>query len=145
MKHKLALGWVLLGAAPLAPALTICASARPANVPLHTPRPGSRERAAIMNAARIPATKHYGGKRVTFTSVNSFRVGGGWAHFSANPVDSQGRPLGELDFSALLHLEQGKWRVVEWAEHGDVIQIDWAKEHPNVPLNVLGLRPSDVR
>lgn len=149
MKH-LKLGWVLLGALPLAPALlaTQTAFARPANVAVHTPKAGSRERSAIMNALRVPVQKFHKGKRPTFTNVNSFRVGGGWAHLSCEVVDSKGRPLEtemQLDFSALLKLEKGKWRVVEWAYHGDVVQIGWAMAHPSVPLNILGLKPSDLR
>ena len=150
MRNHLCLGLVLLGVLPLAPALLNAqvALARPADVAVHTPKPGSKERSAIMDALRAPVQKFYKGKRPTFTGVDAFRVGGGWAHLSAEVVDSKGRPMEtemQLDFSALLHLEKGKWRVVEWAYHGDVIQIDWAQKHPSVPLSVLGLRPSDVR
>ncbi len=150
---QLRLGLVLLGALPLAPALlaTQIACARPANVAVHTPKPGSKERGAIMNALRVPVQKFHKGKRPTFTYVDNFRVGGGWAHLSAMTVDGKGKPLGPdpeqpyIGLSALLKLQNGKWRVVEWSYHGDVIQIDWALKHPDVPLNVLGLKPSDLR
>ena len=147
---QLKLSLVLLGVAASAPALltTQSAFARPANVKVHTPKPGSAERSAIMNALRVPVQKLYHGRRPTFTDVRNFRVGGGWAHLSCAVVDSKGRPMEtemQLDFSALLHQVNGKWRVVEWSYHGDVIQIDWAHKHPDVPLNVLGLKPSDVR
>ena len=150
MSTKFKLGFVLLGALPLAPALlsTQAVYARPANVAIHTPKPGSRERSAIMDALRVPVQKYHKGKRPTFTYVDNFRVGGGWAHLSCQVVDSKGRPLEtemQLDFSALLKWEKGKWRVVEWSYHGDVIQIEWAQRHRDVPLNVLGLKPSDVR
>ena len=148
MKPKFALGLLLLGAAPFAPMLTMGAHARPANVPVHTPKPGSRERAAIMDALRVPITKESGGKRVTFTYVDEFRVGGGWACLGCVPVDAKGKPIGPPDLtylSALLHFEKGKWRVKETVYAGDVVQIEWAKRYPNVPLNVLGLKPSDLR
>ena len=153
MKNHLRLGLVLLGALPLAPAM-LCAQiacARPANVAVHTPKPGSKERSAIMNVLRVPVQKFHKGKRPTFTNVDNFRVGGSWAHLSAITVDSKGKPLGPdpeqpyMSLSALLHLEKGKWRVVEWAYHGDVIQIDWAQKHPGVPLNILGVKQSDLR
>ncbi len=147
---QLKLSLVLLGVAASAPALFTAqiAYARPANVAVHTPKPGSVERSAIMNALRVPVQKSYHGRRPTFTDVRDFRVGGGWAHLSCEVVDSKGRPMEtemQLDFSALLHLVNGKWHVVEWAYHGDVIEIDWAHKHPDVPLNVLGLKPSDLR
>ena len=147
-QHKIAL--VLLGAAPIAPALltTQVAHARPANVKTYTPKPGSKERAAIMDALRVPVQKYHKGKRPTFTNVYNFRVGGGWAHLSGGVVDSKGRTMGEegvLDFSGLLRKVNGKWKVVEWAYHGDVVQIYWAQKHPDVPLNILGLKPSDLR
>lgn len=147
------LSLVLLGVAASAPALltTQSACARPANVAVHTPKPGSRERSAIMDALRIPLTKSHRGKRITFTRVDEFRVGGGWAHLNAATVDANNKPLGPdpsepyMSLSALLHLEKGRWRVVEWIYAGDVIEIEWAHTHPDVPLNVLGLKPSDLR
>ncbi len=152
MKH-FRLGLVLLGALPLAPALltTQTALARPANVAVHTPKAGSKERSAIMNALRVPVQRSHGGKRPTFTHVDNFRVGGGWAHLSAITVDSKGKPLGPdpeqpyMGLSALLKRVNGKWRVVTWSYHGDVIQIEWARKYPGVPLNILGLKPSDLR
>ena len=150
MKNQFKVSLLLLGVAASAPALlaTQTAHARPANVAVHTPKPGSAERSAIMNALRVPVQKSYHGRRPTFTNVRDFRVGGGWAHLSCAVVDSKGKPFDpemQLDLSALLHLEKGKWRVVEWVYAGDVIEIDWAHKYPNVPLNVLGLKPSDVR
>ena len=150
MKTQFAISMFLLCAAPLAPTLvtTQTAQARPADVPVRTPKPGSKERAAIMNALRVPVQKAYKGRRPTFTNVNNFRVGGGWAHLSCAVVDSKGKtfdPEIGLDFSALLRKVKGQWRVVEWAYHGDVVQIGWAKDHPDVPLNVLGLKPRDLR
>ena len=153
MKNQLKFALVLLSAAPLAPALlaTQTAYARPANVKVRTPKPGSKERNLIMNALRLPVTKFHKGKRVTFTRVNNFRVGGGWAHLSAQTVDAKNKALGPspdepyMTLSALLKWQNGAWRVVDWSYHGDVIQIDWARKHPDVPLNILGLKASDIR
>ncbi len=152
MKH-FRLGLVLMSVLPLAPAplTTKIAHARPVNVAVQTPKPGSRERSAIMNALRVPVQKFHKGKKPTFTGVDGFRVGGGWAHLNATTVDSKDKPLGPdpeepyMNLSALLHLEKGKWRVVTWAYHGDVIEIDWAQNYPKVPLNIWGLKPSDLR
>ena len=153
MNNQLKFALVLLTAAPIAPALLTAqtAQARPTNVAVRTPKPGSKERGAIMNALRVPVQKFHKGKKPTFTNVDSFRVGGGWAHLSAMTVDSKGKPLGPdpeepyMQLSALLKLVKGQWKVVEWSYHGDVIQGEWAKKHRDVPLNVLGLKPSDVR
>ena len=153
MKNQLKFALVLLSAAPLAPALlaTQTAYARPANVKVRTPKPGSKERNLIMNALRIPVTKFHKGRRVTFTNVNQFRVGGGWAHLSAQTVDANNKPLGpdpEMPYTplvALLKWQNGGWRVVEWNYPSDVIQIDWARKHRDVPLNILGLKASDIR
>ena len=150
MKTQFKFALILLGAAPIVPALLApqTAHARPADVPVRTPKPGSAERAAILDAVRKPLQKFHKGQRPTFADVHSFRAGGGWVHLSANVVGDDGKPMGEmgeLDFSALLKWQKSGWKVVEWSYHGDVVQIGWADKHPNVPLNVLGLKPSDVR
>ena len=104
-----------------------------------------------MDALRVPVQKSFKGKKPTFTYVDNFRVGGGWAHLSATTVDSKGKPLGPdpedpyMGLSALLKKVNGNWRVVEWSYHGDVIQIEWAQKHRDVPLNILGLKPSDLQ
>lgn len=116
MKNQLKLSLLLLGVAASAPALlsTQIAFARPANVAVHTPKPGSRERNAIMDALRVPVQKFHKGEKPTFTYVDEFRVGGGWAHLSAQTVDSKGKPMGadpemgNLPLTALLHMEKGQ-------------------------------------
>lgn len=147
-KFVVGLGLALTIATPLSVTVlsAVPAYARAANAPIRTPKPGSRERAAIMNALRVPVAKEEG-KRPTFTNVRNFRVGGGWAFLDCNAVDSKGHLLGPRDLpdmSALLKWNKGKWKVVEWGFHGDVVQIGWAMDHPDVPLNVLGLKPSDL-
>ena len=148
MKNKIALGLVLSCALPLAPALlTISvAQARPANVKTHTPKAGSKERVTILNALRIPVTKYHGGKRITFYDVEPFNVGGGWAYVYCRPADSKGRSLGPRDLpylSALLHLEKGKWRVLEYTYAGDVVQNDWIRKYSGLPYNVVGLESGE--
>ena len=153
MKIRLRLTLIMACASLVAPALLMAplahaplAHARPANVKIHTPKPGTQERAAIMNALRVPVTKYHKGKRVTFTQVDEFRVGGGWAHLGCVPVDDKGRQLGDRELpylTALLHLEKGQWRVKEYVYAGDVVEISWAKKYASVPLNVLGIKASD--
>ena len=144
MKNKFAIGLVLSCALPLAPALltTQAAQARPADVPIHTPKAGSKERVTILNALRIPVTKYHKGKRITFTNVEPFNVGGGWAYVFCRPADSKGKSLGPRDLpylSALLRFKKGKWSVAEWSYAGDVVQNDWIRRHADLPYNVVGL------
>lgn len=144
MKNKFVLGLVLSCALPLTPALlTISvAHARPADVPIHTPKAGSKERVTILNALRIPVTKYHGGKRITFYDVEPFNVGGGWAYVYCRPANSKGKSLGPRDLpylSALLRYNKGKWSVSEWSYSGDVVQNDWIRRHPDLPYNVVGL------
>ena len=150
MKPTFALATILLGAAPLS--LIGVAHARPATVKVHAPKPGSRERAAITDAARVPVGELFQGRRVHFVGVKAFRVGGGWAHFYAQTFDDDGQRLepdgddnSTLGVTMLLHLEAGRWEVLEWAYVADVIEIEWAKAHSDCPLSVLGLKPSDLR
>lgn len=144
MKNKFGLGLVLSCALPLAPALLTSniAQARPADVPTHTPKAGSRERTTILNALRIPVTKFHKGKRITFYDVEPFNVGGGWAYIYCRPVDSKGKSLGPRDLpylSALLRFKKGKWSVAEMSYAGDVVQNDWIRKYRDLPHNVVGL------
>ena len=148
MKNKFAIGLVLNFAAPLAPALLTIgvAQARPANVPVHAPAPGSKERAAILNALRIPVTKYHGGKKVTFYDVEPLMVGGGWAYLYCRPANDKGKSLssGKIkNVAALLRIRNGKWSVVEWAYAEDVIKIKWSEKHTDVSYDVLGLESGD--
>ena len=93
-----------------------------------TPAPGSEERAAIMDALRVPAEKEF--KQSVIFKVDRLRVAGDWAYARVTPTKPNGD---EIDFSktkyrkqmelgmfdpqgeALLRLEDDGWRVLEWA------------------------------
>lgn len=105
----------------------------------YEPKPGSAERKAIMDAMRLPVSKHVG-KRVTFTG--SVRVAGGWASFQGGADPSDGKPPRdedvafqlELDFFALLRREGSAWAVVHWGFAGDVGAVEDArKKAPDAP------------
>lgn len=116
----------------LAVALAQCA--RAAGDRAYTPKPGSAERKAIMDALRPPVSR-YVKKRVTFTEVKLF-VCKGWAYMEATTVDSKGKKVGtELTtyVTALLRKTSGKWRPLEWAYATDVAAIEWEKKYPRAP------------
>lgn len=102
---------------------------------IYTPKPGSRERKAILDTLRKPVTKFNHGKTITFTRVD-MKVSNGWAYVSASTVDAKNKPIGPeftTDLSALLEQTHGTWKVLEWAYHSDVISIEWERKHPAVP------------
>lgn len=108
-----------------------------------TPAPGSEERAAIMDALRVPAEKEL--KQSVIFKVDILRVAGDWAYARVSPT----RPNGdEIDFSktkyrkqvelgafdpqgeALLRLEDDGWEVLEWAFGGtDVASAAWGDKY----------------
>lgn len=101
---------------------------------IYTPKPGSKERKAILDALRVPATK-MNGKPVTFTEVD-LKVSQGWAYVDAATIDSKGKPIGAQvtnGVHALLRKSNNKWRVLDWGYVTDVISIDWEKQYPKVP------------
>ena len=108
-----------------------------------TPAPGTEERAAIMDALRVPAEKEL--KQSVIFKVDRLRVAGDWAYARVSPT----RPNGdEIDFSktkyrkqvelgafdpqgeALLRLEDDGWKVLEWAFGGtDVASAAWGDKY----------------
>src|SRR3712207_238986 len=93
----------------------------------YTPKPGSRERKAILDALRKPVMRSNNGKRVIFTKVD-LKVYKGWAYVFGASVDTKGKPVSpypQLTYwvSAFLRNTNGKWRVMEWAYATDVISI----------------------
>jgi hypothetical protein len=118
----------------------------------HTPKPGSAERAAIMDAIRGPAEKEL--KQSVIFKVEHLRVAGEWAYAKVSPTRPDG---GELNYSktkfqklidlgafdpqgeALLFKEEdGEWTVVEWVFGStDVPSVEWSSKHPGIPKSVL--------
>ena len=92
---------------------------------VYTPKPGSPERKAIMNALRGPV-EHDLKMPVIFVVTHPeifFRVKQGWAFVGADFQHPNGDPMGEAYYKssndqksdtvvALLHCIHGKWHVV---------------------------------
>ena len=109
---------------------------------LHTPKPGSPERVAILNALRpkVEADLH---QRVAF-KCDVFRVESGWAFITGVPVQPDGSKIdysktkfesalkqGFFDngFAALLHYAGGAWHVSKWEVGAtDVAWEPWPDE-----------------
>src|SRR5688572_6251475 len=113
-----------------------------AHAEVYEPKPGSAERTGIMEAMRVPISKHAGTK-VTFTG--EVKVSGKWARFGGNVAPADGKPLKaevademELDLFALLRNENGKWKVLFWAFSGDISAHETArKKFPEAPKDLM--------
>lgn len=118
-------------------ALGLLAHAAPAFAkpsPIYTPKPGTKERKAILDALRKPVAR-FNKREVIFSEVN-LKVSNGWAYVEAYSVDKKGKRVGPEYtnyVSALLETAHGSWRVLQWAYATDVISIDWEKKYPAVP------------
>lgn len=117
------------GSAPTAPAAS--------NASIHTPAPGSRERAELMDALRGPfAVRHH--ETVTF-QINRLKVGGGYAYLDAIALGANGKPARSLAdmggvVSAFYRKTNGHWTVVKWGSYGGTDLVDYARQHfPSAP------------
>ena len=102
----------------------------------HTPKAGSQERKAIMDALRVPIQKE-AKTRPTFI-VNYLKVDGGWAFTQVQAVDAKGKVLGQdyMDGNvhALLRLTKNNWKVLVYGSATDTSIIEEAKrKYPNAP------------
>lgn len=114
---------------------------------VYTPKPGSSERAELMDAIRVPAKKDLG-RDVIFV-VNTLRVAGDWAYARVTPQRPDG---GKIDFSrtryrqqvedgdfdpqgeTLLRRRNGQWKAVEWVfGMTDVPSVAWPDKYPLPP------------
>ncbi len=116
----------------------------------HTPAAGSNERKAIMDALRVPAKKDIG-LDVIF-KVDHLRVAGKWAFARVSPINPDSSEinfkktkyreqveLGAFDpqGEALLRLEGGDWKVLEWRFGAtDVESVVWAERY-KFPESIL--------
>lgn len=107
-----------------------------------TPKQGSADRKAIMDAARIPIEKDLD-QKVIF-KVNHLKMYKDWAFMFAQPLQPDSKPInykatqhaedkeqGAFDdsVSILLRKSKGKWKVVKWNIGAtDVVWLDWDKE-----------------
>lgn len=108
---------------------------------VYTPEKGSAERAAILNAFRVPVEKQLK-QRIVFVTDN-FRVRGTWAFVSGRPTTpSGGKPslkgtvfdgeenMFDDNFFGLLKKTGGKWKVVTHALGcTDVCYADWWRRY----------------
>jgi hypothetical protein len=77
---------------------------------VHSPAKGSAERQAILDGLR-------GDQQVTF-QVHYLKVHNGWCWIDTTPLDKKGHPTAEGGPN-LLHLEDGKWKVMDLSKVAD--------------------------
>ena len=112
----------------------------------YTPKLGSAERTAIMDALRPPVQKDVGVPVIFYVEdpARSFRVVGDWAFLNATVQQKNGKPLpksflGEdgaisSNVQALLRRVGKKWKVVTHVTGAsDVEWEDWAKKYHAPP------------
>ena len=120
-----------------------CGEAVPAQKVLSTPKPGSAERAAIMDCLRAPVQKEL--KRKAVFEIKHLKVQNGWAFLTGVPRQPDGaameyrgtpyadaRRAGAFDdwICALLHRQSGKWRVVTYVIGAtDVAWWGWDRKY----------------
>ncbi len=125
-------------ACALMPLLPVPAPAQPIAA-LHSPKPGSAERAAIMDAMR-PVIGKGQRKRIVFVARH-LTVKNGWAYFSGTAEYADGTHLGPQyvwgNLSALLHYENKTWRVKYHVFHGDVVEPDFMQRYPQAPKAIF--------
>ena len=109
----------------------------------YTPEKGSAERAAVLNALRVPVEREL--KQKIQFAVTNFKVQGNWAFLDGEPQNSSGgKPkyentvYGEAieagmfdnNFFALLRKSGGKWRIIKY-QIGctDVCYLEWAAQY----------------
>jgi hypothetical protein len=114
--------------------------APPAVAGMKTPKIGSPERKAIMEALRGPVQAKL--KKDVIFRVGVLRVADGWAFLQGNALRSDGTELGDEDlwgeFSALLRERNGKWSVAHWGLATDVGVVDEArKKFPEAPKGLI--------
>jgi hypothetical protein len=117
-----------------------------------TPKPGSKERKAIMDTLRVPVEKDLK-KKVVF-KVDTLNVLGEWAFLRGVPQQPDGKPMnykgtvyqqaledGAFDdgISALLRKVKGKWKVITYVI--GATDVTWATWHEDykAPRAILGL------
>ncbi len=107
---------------------------------VHTPKPGTSERAAIMDGLR-PSVMQRVHKKVIF-KVNMLKVKDGWACFEGTTLYANGAPLGAGflwgETSALLRRSGAHWQVMTWGFATDTGVMDRAKaKYPRAPRAIF--------
>lgn len=122
----------------LALCVVLCLGGLPFAAP-YTPKPGSPERKAILNALRVPVERE-ARQKVVFHGV-SIKVEKGWAFVHAISMDKAGKKavLGDLDTAGLLRKQNGRWKVLHWGVAGDIsVVCEAAKKYPQAPKAIFG-------
>ena len=128
-----------LHAAPKTKASKAKASSKPT-----TPKAGSAERKAIMDAMRVPVQKET--KYPVIFKVDSLKMQGDWAFYSGNALHKDGKPItqdflwGEM--AALLQKQKTKhgkkWKVLHWGFATDVGVCEESKrKYPQAPRGIF--------
>jgi hypothetical protein len=105
----------------------------------YSPKPGSHERKAILDALRVPVER-VARQKVVFHGV-SIKVEKGWAFVHAISMDKAGKKavLGDLDTAGLLRKQNGRWKVLHWGVAGDIgVVCEAAKKYPQAPKAIFG-------
>lgn len=117
-------------------------STSPASAAPRTPKVGSPERKALMNALRPKLGN--GGKHKPIISPSHLKVERGWAYIEGGWNYADGAPLEEefqngpgTNFSALLHREGSRWRVKRFVYAGDVQAPEAMREFPKAPRAIF--------
>lgn len=105
-----------------------------------TPKPGSAERKAIMDALRVPVSKMV--KKKVIFRVGVLKTLNGWAHINGNALDEKSRALSDEflwgEFTALLRKSGGKWKVLYWGFATDTgILEEIRKRYPQAPQGIF--------
>lgn len=117
------------------------ASAKPQQKPMYTPKAGSVERKAVLDALRKPVVKEMN-QKVVFHNV-TMNVKSGWAFVTAIGKDTNGKPLKKFGdqyfpFQALLQKKANAWQVLSWGSGGGIDAMDTAmKRYPQAPREIF--------
>ena len=105
----------------------------------YTPKVGSAERKALLDALRRPVEKRV--KKPVIFRVGSLKVRDGWAFFQGNALNKDGSALSDKhlwgETSALLRRKDRAWQVLVWGFATDISIMDEAKrKYPNAPKSI---------
>ena len=139
---KIKITFLLLAVAFLAasPVSVTLAFAQSAPGKTYTPKAGSKERKAIMEALRKPVTKRV--RKPVIFRVGSLKVRDGWAFLQGQAQHTNGSALGDEhlwgEVSALLRKKGSTWTVLHWGFATDTGTMDRARQkYPSAPKTIF--------
>lgn len=108
--------------------------------PTYTPKAGSAERKAIIDALRQPVSKKV--KTRAIFELGYFKVRDGWAMVSGSALKANGTRFGDEflwgEVTALLRREKKTWRVLVWGFASGTDVFDEArKKYPQAPRSIF--------